>query len=132
MYLYGFTVLNPDVFRLTLLLESMCAAPHEHTHTCRLSDSVFRFAQKVNKAAHGYGAYFALSIMDKEYKNDLTLEEAKAIMVKCIVEMQTRFLMHMANWKCKVIDAKGYSCYATFDFMFCFIYSFTYIYGDVS
>merc|ERR1719498_531964 len=36
--------------------------------------------EKVNKAAHGYGAYFALSIMDKYFKADLTLDEAKSIM----------------------------------------------------
>jgi len=64
-------------------------------------------SEKVNKAAHGYGAYFALSIMDKEYKDDLTLDEAKAIIVKCIVEMQTRFLIHMGNFKCKVVTANG-------------------------
>merc|ERR1719265_449960 len=36
-------------------------------------------SEKVNKAAHGYGAYFALSIMDRYYKPDMTLEEGKDI-----------------------------------------------------
>jgi len=40
--------------------------------------------QKCQKAAHGYGAYFALGIMDRYYKADLTLEEAKEIIRKCI------------------------------------------------
>merc|ERR1712151_1174376 len=64
-------------------------------------------SEKVNKAAHGYGAYFALSIMDKEYKEDLSLDEAKAIMVKCIVEMQTRFFIHLGTFKCKVVTEQG-------------------------
>merc|ERR1712039_420346 len=64
-------------------------------------------SEKVNKAAHGYGAYFALSIMDRYYKPDLTLDEAKDIIVKCIVEMQTRFLVHMGTFKCKVVTADG-------------------------
>merc|ERR1719222_224339 len=55
-------------------------------------------AEKVNKAAHGYGAYFALSIMDRYYKPDLTLEEGKDIMRKCIQEMKTRFVLHLGEF----------------------------------
>mmetsp|Transcript_56645 Transcript_56645/g.104867 ORF Transcript_56645/g.104867 Transcript_56645/m.104867 type:complete len:192 (+) Transcript_56645:84-659(+) len=63
--------------------------------------------EKVNKAAHGYGAYFALSIMDRYYKKDLTLEEAKDIIRKCIDEMQTRFVIHLGKFKCKVVTKDG-------------------------
>mmetsp|Transcript_39210 Transcript_39210/g.92312 ORF Transcript_39210/g.92312 Transcript_39210/m.92312 type:complete len:192 (+) Transcript_39210:88-663(+) len=65
--------------------------------------------EKVNKAAHGYGAYFALSIMDRYYKNDLTLDEAKDIIRKCIEEMKTRFVIHMGSFKCKVVTKDGVS-----------------------
>merc|ERR1712048_442452 len=64
-------------------------------------------SEPVNKAAHGYGAYFALSIMDRYYKPDLTLAEAKDIMKKCIEEMQVRFLIHMGKFKIKVADKDG-------------------------
>eukprot|EP00928_Gymnodinium_smaydae_P041060 TRINITY_DN277_c0_g1_i1.p1 TRINITY_DN277_c0_g1~~TRINITY_DN277_c0_g1_i1.p1 ORF type:complete len:198 (-),score=56.27 TRINITY_DN277_c0_g1_i1:113-706(-) len=64
-------------------------------------------SEKVQKAAHGYGAYFALSIMDRYYKPDLTVEEAKDIIVKCVVEMQTRFLIHMGKFKCKIATKDG-------------------------
>merc|ERR1719272_171600 len=37
-------------------------------------------SEKVTKAAHGYGAYFVLSVMDRYCKPDLSLEEAKDIM----------------------------------------------------
>merc|ERR1719498_1434391 len=63
--------------------------------------------EKVNKAAQGYGAYFALSIMDRYYKPDLTLEEGKDIIRKCIAEMQTRFLIHMSKFKVKVVTKDG-------------------------
>jgi len=63
--------------------------------------------QKVNKGAQGYGAYFALGIMDRYYKADLTLEEATEIIRKCIKEMETRFVMHMTHFKCKVVDKDG-------------------------
>merc|ERR1719487_440939 len=63
--------------------------------------------EKVNKAAHGYGAYFALSILDREWKPDLTLEEAKAILRKCVEEMKTRFLIHLADFNCKVVTKDG-------------------------
>merc|ERR1711935_1051431 len=63
--------------------------------------------QQCNKAAHGYGAYFALGIMDRYFKADLTLDEGKDIMRKCIKEMETRFVMHLQDFTCKVIDANG-------------------------
>mmetsp|Transcript_57208 Transcript_57208/g.100128 ORF Transcript_57208/g.100128 Transcript_57208/m.100128 type:complete len:192 (+) Transcript_57208:102-677(+) len=63
--------------------------------------------EKVNKAAHGYGAYFALSIMDRYYKPDLTLDEAKDIIKKCIKEMETRFVIHLGAFKVKVATADG-------------------------
>jgi len=66
-------------------------------------------SEKVNKAAHGYGAYFALSIMDRYYKSDLTLEEGKDIIKKCIEEMQTRFLIHLGKFKVKVVTKEGIS-----------------------
>merc|ERR1719183_272724 len=63
--------------------------------------------QKCNKAAHGYGAYFALGLMDRYYKADLTLEEAKDIIRKCIKEMEVRFVMKMDAFNCKVVDKNG-------------------------
>merc|ERR1711935_1135140 len=63
--------------------------------------------QKCNKAAQGYGAYFTLGLMDRYYKADLTLEEAKEIIRKCIKEMETRFVMKLSSFNCKVIDKDG-------------------------
>jgi len=63
--------------------------------------------EKVNKAAHGYGAYFALSIMDKYFKADMTLDEAKNVIKLCIEEMQRRFVVHLGKFKVKVVDKDG-------------------------
>ena len=38
-------------------------------------------------AAHGYGAMFTLSILDRHYRPNLTLEEAKDLLKKCIAEV---------------------------------------------
>jgi len=63
--------------------------------------------EKVNKAGHGYGAMFTLGLMDRYYKPDLTLEEAKDIIRMCIKELETRFVVSLGNYKCKVVDKDG-------------------------
>lgn len=63
--------------------------------------------EKVNKAAHGYGAMFTLGLMDRYWKENLELEEAKEIIRKCIKELEVRFLVNMGKFKCKVVDTNG-------------------------
>mmetsp|Transcript_27269 Transcript_27269/g.79476 ORF Transcript_27269/g.79476 Transcript_27269/m.79476 type:complete len:191 (-) Transcript_27269:397-969(-) len=63
--------------------------------------------QKVNFGAHGYASNFVLSIFDREWKHGLTLEEARAIIDKCIFELQTRFLLSQPKFKLKIVDADG-------------------------
>mmetsp|Transcript_126301 Transcript_126301/g.252345 ORF Transcript_126301/g.252345 Transcript_126301/m.252345 type:complete len:193 (+) Transcript_126301:63-641(+) len=63
--------------------------------------------EKVNKAAQGYGAFFTLGLMDRYWKADMTLDEAKEIIRLCIKEMETRFIINLGNFKCKVVDANG-------------------------
>ncbi len=62
---------------------------------------------KVNFGAHGYGAHFCLSIFDREWKPDMTLEEALHVMRVCRDELEERFLVRSGKWLYKVIDAKG-------------------------
>mmetsp|Transcript_3624 Transcript_3624/g.10589 ORF Transcript_3624/g.10589 Transcript_3624/m.10589 type:complete len:194 (-) Transcript_3624:116-697(-) len=63
--------------------------------------------EKVNKAAHGYGAMFTFGLMDRYYKNDLNLEEAKDIIRKCIKELEVRFLIDLGKYTVKVVDKDG-------------------------
>ncbi len=43
-------------------------------------------------AAHGYGAYFALSTMDRWHRPDMDLDEGLELLRKCINELETRFI----------------------------------------
>jgi 20S proteasome subunit beta 4 len=58
-------------------------------------------------AVHGYGAYYCLSLMDRGHYPDITLEEAKGLMKKCIQELQKRFIVNLPEFKIKVVDADG-------------------------
>ena len=40
--------------------------------------------QQVQKGAHGYAGYFVNSVLDNNYKHDMTLEDGIAAMKKCI------------------------------------------------
>ncbi|CAH0482132.1 unnamed protein product [Peronospora belbahrii] len=64
---------------------------------------------KVNYGAHGYGAHFCLSIFDREFKQDMTLDEAKDVLKKCRAELEMRFLVRNGQWAYSLIDASGIS-----------------------
>ncbi|KAF0299335.1 Proteasome subunit beta type-2 [Amphibalanus amphitrite] len=58
-------------------------------------------------AAHGYGGLFSLSVMDRYYKADATLEEALDIMQKCVAEIQTRLIVNLPNFQVLVVNKDG-------------------------
>ena len=58
-------------------------------------------------AAHGYGAYFCLSLMDRLYRPDMELEEAKELLRKCIQELKVRFLVNFTGFTVKLVDKDG-------------------------
>ncbi|KAI8827240.1 nucleophile aminohydrolase [Fimicolochytrium jonesii] len=62
---------------------------------------------KLPFAAHGYASYFCMSTMDRYWKADLTLEEAKALLRKCIEELKVRFIANMPEFTVKVVDKEG-------------------------
>eukprot|EP00594_Rhizosolenia_setigera_P019158 CAMPEP_0178978110 /NCGR_PEP_ID=MMETSP0789-20121207/24937_1 /TAXON_ID=3005 /ORGANISM="Rhizosolenia setigera, Strain CCMP 1694" /LENGTH=133 /DNA_ID=CAMNT_0020667733 /DNA_START=284 /DNA_END=685 /DNA_ORIENTATION=- len=63
--------------------------------------------QKVNYGAQGYASNFTLSIMDRDYQENLTEKEAVAIVEKCMNELNTRFLINQTNFIIKVVDKDG-------------------------
>jgi len=63
--------------------------------------------QRVNYAAHGYSSNFALSIMDRYYKPGLSRDEARAIMLACVDQLQKRFLLHVPKFQLKIVSADG-------------------------
>lgn len=49
-------------------------------------------------AAHGYGAYFALSTMDRWHKPDMNLEEGLELLRKCVDELEKRFIVNLGDF----------------------------------
>uniref|UniRef100_A0A4W3HSY3 Proteasome subunit beta n=2 Tax=Callorhinchus milii TaxID=7868 RepID=A0A4W3HSY3_CALMI len=58
-------------------------------------------------AAHGYGAFLTLSILDQHYKPDLTREESLELLKKCLKEIQKRFILNLPSFTVRIIDKEG-------------------------
>ena len=63
--------------------------------------------QEVNRAAHGYGAYFVSGLLDRYWTPDMTEADAIGLMNKCIAEIRLRFLLDRNNFVVKVVDQNG-------------------------
>jgi 20S proteasome subunit beta 4 len=62
---------------------------------------------KVEFSAHGYCAYYLLSIMDRYYRKGLNLEEALDIVEKCTEELRKRFVINSPKFIIKIVDKEG-------------------------
>ncbi|GLD59307.1 proteasome subunit beta type-2 [Lates japonicus] len=58
-------------------------------------------------AAHGYGAFLTLSILDRYYRPDLTRDEAVDLLKKCIEELNKRFILNLPSFTVRLIDKEG-------------------------
>ncbi|GBE83647.1 Probable proteasome subunit beta type-4 [Sparassis crispa] len=58
-------------------------------------------------AAHGYGSYFALSLLDRYHNPEATLEEGLAVLRRCIDEVAKRLIVAPGRYKVKVVDKDG-------------------------
>lgn len=63
--------------------------------------------QAIPYGCQGYGSYFCLSTMDRDYQPGMDQAAAIALIEKCIQEMQTRFLIAQTNFIIKIIDREG-------------------------
>lgn len=61
----------------------------------------------VNFGAHGYAANFILSVFDRDWKPNMTLEEGMELVRKCIHELKTRYLISQPIFTIKVVDKNG-------------------------
>lgn len=61
----------------------------------------------VNTGAHGYASNFTYGILDRHWHENITVDEAKLLLQKCIDELHTRFLIHMPQFMVKIIDKNG-------------------------
>jgi 20S proteasome subunit beta 4 len=62
---------------------------------------------KVNTGGTGYGSYFALSLLDRLWRPDLTLDEAVEVMEKAIAEVRLRLAVAPSKYVIKVVDKDG-------------------------
>jgi len=57
--------------------------------------------------AHGYGSYFALSLLDRYHDPEASLEEGLATLQRCIDEVSKRLVVSPGKYKVKVVDKDG-------------------------
>ncbi|GLG92284.1 hypothetical protein R5R35_008418 [Gryllus longicercus] len=62
---------------------------------------------KIPFAVHGYGGFFALTIMDRYHRPDMTVEEGYDLLKKCVREIQKRLVINQPNFKVQVVDKDG-------------------------
>lgn len=58
-------------------------------------------------AAHGYAAFYALSLLDRHYKEDLSVEEGIELLKKCNKELGTRMPIDFKGLRVKIITKDG-------------------------
>eukprot|EP01138_Halocafeteria_seosinensis_P002142 gb/GECG01002192.1/.p1 GENE.gb/GECG01002192.1/~~gb/GECG01002192.1/.p1 ORF type:complete len:213 (+),score=29.91 gb/GECG01002192.1/:1-639(+) len=63
--------------------------------------------QKVPYGAQGYASNFVSSVMDRYYKPNMSLQEAKDLMLKCIEQISLRFIVGQPVFNVKVVDENG-------------------------
>jgi len=61
----------------------------------------------VKYGVQGHASNFLLSVLDKEYKEGLTVQEATQILEHCFFELKTRFLINTTAFAIKVVDKEG-------------------------
>lgn len=64
-------------------------------------------SQSVPYGAHGYGATFLISILDRYYKPDMTPQEGVDLLQKCIDEVKRRVIISTPHFITRVITKDG-------------------------
>lgn len=62
---------------------------------------------KMNFACHGYAGYFLLSILDRHWKEGMTVEESLKLVKYCTDQLKSRFVLNSVNFEIKMIDKNG-------------------------
>jgi 20S proteasome subunit beta 4 len=62
---------------------------------------------KVRFGAQGHCGNFVLSVFDREWRPNMTLDEGLEVIRKCIHELKTRFMISQPNFVIKVVDKNG-------------------------
>ncbi|TFK75905.1 N-terminal nucleophile aminohydrolase [Pluteus cervinus] len=62
---------------------------------------------KIPFGAHGYGSYFALSLLDRYHDPEASLEEGIATLKRCLDEVAKRLVVSPGKYLVKVVDKDG-------------------------
>jgi 20S proteasome subunit beta 4 len=62
---------------------------------------------KVPFGAHGYAGYFIYGLLDKLYKDGLSLDEGVEVARACVKELQTRMVLNSPKYLAKIVDSTG-------------------------
>ncbi len=62
---------------------------------------------KVDFGAQGYAAYFNLSLMDRQWKKNMTLAEGRELLMKCIAQLDTRFIVNNPTFRLLAVGKEG-------------------------
>ena len=63
--------------------------------------------QQVQKGAHGHASYFVNSVLDNNFKHDMTLDEGIFAMKKCIEELKRRYIINQPTFIAKIVTKDG-------------------------
>eukprot|EP00211_Chloroparvula_japonica_P015388 CAMPEP_0119131972 /NCGR_PEP_ID=MMETSP1310-20130426/11059_1 /TAXON_ID=464262 /ORGANISM="Genus nov. species nov., Strain RCC2339" /LENGTH=199 /DNA_ID=CAMNT_0007122575 /DNA_START=252 /DNA_END=851 /DNA_ORIENTATION=+ len=63
--------------------------------------------KKLNFAVHGYASFFSYGILDKYYKENMTVEEAVELLRKCLFEIKKRLVINQARFMVRIVDRNG-------------------------
>ena len=58
-------------------------------------------------AAHGYAAFYTMSLLDHHYKDDITLDDGLRLLKLCEAELNKRMPMDFKGLNVKIVDKDG-------------------------
>ncbi|KAA3678906.1 20S proteasome subunit beta 4 [Paragonimus westermani] len=58
---------------------------------------------------HGYGSYMSLSVLDRNYRSDLTVDQATDLLRLCVEEIQKRFIVNLDRYCVRLVNKEGIS-----------------------
>ncbi|KAF7251399.1 hypothetical protein EG68_08643 [Paragonimus skrjabini miyazakii] len=64
---------------------------------------------KVPFVVHGYGSYMSLSVLDRNYRSDLTVDQAVDLLRLCVEEIQKRFIVNLDRYCVRLVNKEGIS-----------------------
>ncbi|VDP72082.1 unnamed protein product [Echinostoma caproni] len=58
-------------------------------------------------AVHGYGSYMSLSVLDRNYRPNMSVDEAVYLVRQCVQEIQKRFVVNLDRYCVRMVNKDG-------------------------